>query len=298
MRSLSLSIYFTSLYGDELLKFDIYEHFNNKFNTLISLGLVEKPSARLNQILSSHNLPKPVYILEYEGDKGGIKKLLNSISGIYIVINLSNGNMYVGSATLTGMYRRYRAHLYLAKGGSVLVNKAVEKYGISNFAFIVIETVPADKLNCKDTLLSMEQKFIDLLKPVYNILKTAGSVMNLKWSLDSRENFRQSIINNKDRIAKFRALHLGKTVSEESKELIRNAALNRIFTEETRLKMSKNNAKSLKFTAYINGTIFKQFTSIAEAAEFFFQDRTKRSKIKTALSKHTLLLDKYELRKD
>lgn len=206
--------------------------------------------------------------------------------------------MYVGSASLTGMYRRYRGHLYLAKGGSVLVNRAVIKYGINNFAFIVIETIPAEKLNCKNTLLSMEQKYLDLLKPVYNILKTAGSVMNLKWSISSRENFRQSIINNKDRIAKFRALQLGKIVSEESRELMRIAALNRLVSEETRLKMSKNNAKSLKLTAYINGTVFKQFTSIAEAAEFFFQDRTKRSKIRTALSKHTLLLDKYELRKN
>lgn len=86
MRSLSLSIYFneitsliinfTSPYGEEIVKFDINEHLNNELNTLISLGLVEKPSARLTQILSSHNLPKPVYILEYGGDKGGIKKLL------------------------------------------------------------------------------------------------------------------------------------------------------------------------------------------------------------------------------
>ena len=129
----------------EIVKFYINEHFNNEFNTLISLGLVMKPSARLTQILSSNNLPKPVYILEYGGDKGGIKKFLNSISGIYIVINLSNGNIFVGSASLTGMYRRYRGHLYLAKGGSVLVNRAVRKYGISNFAFIIIETVPADK---------------------------------------------------------------------------------------------------------------------------------------------------------
>ena len=62
--------------------------------------------------------------------------------------------------------------------------------------------------------------------------------------------------------------------------------------------MSKNNAKSVKFTAYIDEAVFKQFTYIAEAAEFFFQDRTKRSKIKTALAKNTLLLGKYFLRKD
>ena len=79
---------------------------------------------------------------------------------------------------------------------------------------------------------------------------------------------------------------------------MRNSALNRKVSQETRQKMSKNNAKSVKFTAYINGTVFKQFTSIADADEFFFQDRTKRSKISTALAKHTLLLKIYELRKD
>lgn len=76
------------------------------------------------------------------------------------------------------------------------------------------------------------------------------------------------------------------------------AALNRNFTEETKLKMSKNNARSLNFTAYVNGSVFKNFSSIADAAEFFFQDRTKRSKIKTALAKQTLLLNKFELKKD
>lgn len=35
--------------------------------------------------------------------------------------------MYVGSSVLKGMYRRYRAHLFFAKGGSVLVNRAVKK---------------------------------------------------------------------------------------------------------------------------------------------------------------------------
>jgi hypothetical protein len=58
--------------------------------------------------------------------------------------------------------------------------------------------------------------------------------------------------------------------------------------------MSKNNAKLVKFTAYNDGAVFKQFNSIAEAAEFFFQDRTKRSKIQTALAKNTLLLGKYK----
>ena len=241
----------------------VCEYLNFDFNTLMSLGLVINPSDKLTKILSLHNLPKPTYILENGGDKGGIKETLNSISGVYICINLVNGKMYVGSASLARMYRRFRVHLYLAKGGSLIVNRAVKKYGVENFAFIVIETVSADKLKCKNTLISIEQKYIDLLQPTYNIVKIAG----LK-------------------------------VSQETRDLMRNSALNRKVSQETRQKMSKNNAKSVKFTAYINGTVFKQFTSIADAAEFFFQDRTKRSKISKALAKHTLLLKIYELRKD
>jgi len=121
---------------------------------------------------------------------------------------------------------------------------------------------------------------MDLLKPIYNILKTAGSVMNLKWTLKSREKFRLSIINNKDRISKFRALHLGKKVSEETRELMRKAALNRIVSGETRLKMSKNNAKSVKFTAYINGIFLNNLLLLLMQLISFFKIERKEVKLK------------------
>ena len=53
---------------------------------------------------------------------------------------------------------------------------------------------------------SIEQKYIDLLQPTYNIVKFAGSVINLKWSAESRARL-VSIINDKDRINKIRAFH-------------------------------------------------------------------------------------------
>jgi len=62
--------------------------------------------------------------------------------------------------------------------------------------------------------------------------------------------------------------------------------------------MSINNAKSVNITAYLDGTVFKKFTSIADAAEYFFQDRNKRSKIRTALEKNKLLLNKYKLKRE
>lgn len=95
-----------------------------------------------------------------------------------------------------------------------------------------------------------------------------------------------------------RSLHVGKVVSPETRSLIRKAALNRKVTLETRDLMSKNNAKSVSITAYLNGVVFKKFPSTTSAALYFFNDSNKRSKIRTALDKNKLLLGKYELKRD
>lgn len=94
-----------------------------------------------------------------------------------------------------------------------------------------------------------------------------------------------------------RAVHLGKIVSPETRSLMRNAALNRKVSLETRKSMSKNNAKSVSITVYLNGVVFKQFASTASAARYFFNDSSKRSKIRTALDKNKLLLGKYEVKR-
>ena len=56
-----------------------------------------------------------------------IKTTLNSIAGTYLCFNLINGNIYVGSASINCMYRRYSGHLHPSKGKgvSILVKRAV-----------------------------------------------------------------------------------------------------------------------------------------------------------------------------
>ena len=64
-----------------------------------------------------------------------------------------------------------------------------------------------------------------------------------------------------------------KPVTEETRALLRSIALKRpAFSAETRLKMSINNNKSAKIIAHFSDTnlVYKEFTSIAEAAEHFF----------------------------
>ena len=102
----------------------------------MSLSYVIAPRSRLSQLLLKHNLKNPVYVLEYcenivtnrRPEAQSVKKTLNSVSGVYLCINLVNGNMYVGSAYLNNMFRRFRGHLYLAAGGSKIVNNSVLKY--------------------------------------------------------------------------------------------------------------------------------------------------------------------------
>lgn len=59
----------------KIVKDVINEYFNMDFNILMSLGFVTKPSARLTQILSSHNLPKPAYIVRIWRKQRWYKKI-------------------------------------------------------------------------------------------------------------------------------------------------------------------------------------------------------------------------------
>ncbi len=85
-------------------------------------------------------------------------------SGVYKITNLINGKFYIGSSK--DLNRRKKDHFrILSKGTShnKILQNAVNKYGIINFKFEIIE-------NCTEELLFItEQKFVDELKPQYNI---------------------------------------------------------------------------------------------------------------------------------
>jgi hypothetical protein len=73
------------------------------------------PSSRLQSILDKNNLNNYKYAMEYDPKNKielPIKATLNSLPGAYVCINLVNGNMYVGSASINCMYRRYAALPY------------------------------------------------------------------------------------------------------------------------------------------------------------------------------------------
>jgi group I intron endonuclease len=102
--------------------------------------------------------------------------------GIYVIRNLINGHIYVGSAI--SLYRRYHQHFVSLRHNSHKnphLQAAFNKYSEAAFGFAIFELV-----DNKADLIAREQHFIDILNPEYNIHRIAGSSLGYKASLEAR----------------------------------------------------------------------------------------------------------------
>jgi group I intron endonuclease len=87
-----------------------------------------------------------------------------------------NGNSYVGSSVNLG--RRFLEYFkidYLNRNNMV-ISKALLKHGYSSFSLEILEYCEPKKC------IEREQYYLDLLKPEYNILLNAGSLLGFKHS--------------------------------------------------------------------------------------------------------------------
>jgi len=112
-----------------------------------------------------------------------IINILRGKAGVYQWVNNTNGKTYVGSSS--NLYRRFLEYMSpsfiireLLRGNS-LIYRALLKYGPASFTFKVLKFVTIVPLLSETAqnaaLLEVEQEYIDLLQPEYNILKKAGS---------------------------------------------------------------------------------------------------------------------------
>jgi group I intron endonuclease len=108
-----------------------------------------------------------------------VYKGIKGIAGVYVIINLIKGKLYVGSSILGHMQIRFNKHLYSGKG-SKLVFAAVCKYGLTNFAFIIVDIIP-NFVKGEDNrkLLNLEDFYIKSLLPEYNIAQEAGNTLGV-----------------------------------------------------------------------------------------------------------------------
>lgn len=114
-------------------------------------------------------------------------------SGIYAIINGSNGKIYIGSAMcLIGRWRTHRCELRNSKHDNPYLQKAFRKEP-NSFQFEVVEQVQD-----KSKLLEREQFWMDFYQSHdsakgYNYAKKAGSCAGIKRILTPKEKERMRI---------------------------------------------------------------------------------------------------------
>jgi len=178
----------------------------------------------------------PLYIFENlnsENIRTQISNETKGLSGIYMIVNKITKDYYIGSAATNKFFARFSNHLSYFRG-SKIVKSAVKKYGLENFAFIILDLYPniVTKENNKE-LMDLEDRYLKLLLPNYNILTEAGSSFGYKHTEVDRKKMkdmfsdaRREMIGN---------LNKGKKLSPETIDKMREKALNRSpMSDETK----------------------------------------------------------------
>jgi group I intron endonuclease len=114
-------------------------------------------------------------------------------TGVYEIVHVASGKMYVGSASYQ-FGQRLRAHkhdLRKNKHGSILLQRAWNKYGEDAFEFRIAEQTKPEHA------VGVEQTFIDWRNSTnpklgYNISPTAGNCRGCVRSEETREKIRQN----------------------------------------------------------------------------------------------------------
>lgn len=124
-------------------------------------------------------------IVKYDNadiDKVKILKENKGKSGVYLWTNLINGKSYIGSSVnLRGRFYVYYSLRLLAKS-----NRPIDraKYGFANFSLEILEFCGTEEL------LKREQHYLEILKPQYNILEIAGSILGYKHTEETLAKLR------------------------------------------------------------------------------------------------------------
>lgn len=158
-------------------------------------------------------------------------------SGIYKILNLVNSKFYIGSA-IDFKIRFYKHKYELLKKShrNSHLLRAWDKYGETNFEFIIIEYI---ENATKEKLLEREQFYLDTLKPEYNLNPTAGSALGTKHSEKTKSQMRKPKPQGFAEQVSIRMKNY--KCSEETKEILRQKAILRGSpSEEVRLKLSLN----------------------------------------------------------
>jgi group I intron endonuclease len=195
---------------------------NNENNTNVSTFL----SSAIEKM-------KPInYYSNFKEELPQIKKDQSNQTGVYCLLNLINGNIYIGSSVnIANRMKNYSNTAYLKqkKNKSMPIIQALLKYGKENFAVLIVEHVSPKKLTIRETFYILE------LLPYYNVLKQGYSSLGYKHTEDTKHMLSELAKNRK---------HSDKTKALISKALIgeNNPFYNKNHSFESKIRMIEANS--------------------------------------------------------
>ena len=192
-------------------------------------------------------------------------------------------DIYIGqSKDLSKRFIKYFNLSYLKNRETLVISRALIKYGYSNFSLEILEYCDIAYLT------EREQYYFDKLNPEYNTLKIAGSSLGRKLTEETKTKISKSLkgIYEKEKSALYGRTHTEatkalmslkkskinkKTHTEETKDLMRQKALGRKHSEDTLLKMSASRGYLVNIQEKCDSEGFKligSFVSMRRAAKF------------------------------
>ena len=203
-----------------------------------------------------------------------IKQGCQGKSGVYQITNLENKKKYIASAATkqvkgNRLYIRFRYHFFhkSEKNKNYPLKRAIKKWGVSCFSWEILEwTNPEETTN-------RESWHLGETRPLYNILKKAGSSLGYKHTPFTREKMKTGW--SAERRSLLGSRYKGKKRSPEARERMSQATRERTASQKENQKEKSgiwNRKKFSKKTKVFQGddlSLLGCFPSLTSACDFF-----------------------------
>ena len=182
---------------------------------------------------------KPIKVYNnFKEDRDQLIRDQKEKTGVYCLVNLTNGHIYIGSSiNLAVRMRNYLNTTFLKnkRNKNMPIIQALLKYGQDNFAVLIVEYVDVEILAIRET------HYITQLLPYYNVLKQGYSSLGYKHTEETKKMLTE--------LAKNR-VHSSSTKVLISRALVgqNNPFYNKNHSFESKLRMIEANSK---YSVYI-----------------------------------------------
>lgn len=142
-----------------------------------------KSYLEVKQIQCEHVFDK----LDKKTTQKSIRDNTKNKAGVYAIVNVVTGQLYVGCARFNKIYTRFYDHMFSTTRGNSRIREDLKKYHIKDFGFIILQFAPYSWFLHKnhDELQCMEGKWINSLKPTYNFTYEEKVML---WGESKRRN--------------------------------------------------------------------------------------------------------------